>query len=189
MNDGDDRFSSPFCEDIEKIANDDIDFANSLGSAYMGNLETKESEEENNDYIIRREEPCPDNPRFQDVTEDELDFEADKDCQFMDSLEVKQTNNPIEAIAPDMSLKRPLSQNIQAANTFNAFSMAQSLMSECDFLLVDKAIYCYIDRVYVLLDDVELDRLIFKYHKDAIGMQGKPGIITRFASLSNLAIP
>ncbi len=172
-----DRFNSP-AESIDKVANDDMDT--------MDNLAKNEPRGKAFGLKPEVESSLFDDSRFHNVTDDELNCEANEDHRIMDDVvstktaSIEETNNTPKAMSP--------SSSVQATDTWNAFSMAQSLMKKCQFRLVDKAVYCYMDRVYVLLDDVMLDRLIFKHHKEAIGMHGKTGIITeirRFIKLGD----
>lgn len=169
-----DPFNSP-TEDINGTANDDMVIMDDLA---VDNPRTMA-------FGVSPNIESSDDSRFHSVSYDELDREADEDFLALESL-VCEPDNSIGTTVTHTSAKIPPSCNIQTTDTWNAFSMAQSLMEKCAFLLVDKAVYCYIDRAYVLLDDVALDRLIFQFHKDAISMQGKTGIITEIRKFIKL---
>lgn len=163
-------------EDITQIINDDM--------GVMDDLATDETRATVLSDKSSDQSSIFDYSRFHSVTDDELNSEIAEDSQIMDNLAIP--NDPVIEILDDTKATMPPNFSVQATDTWNAYSMAQSLMEEYVFLLVDKAVYCYIDRAYVLLDDVSMDRLIFQHHKDAISMQGKTGIITEIRKFIKL---
>lgn len=114
------------------------------------------------------------------ISQQEIKKEMDADIGYGDSfvLEGKAVGE-VFGEAPTNTIPCPPQKETREkpVNIWTPFSLAQSLLQKCHFLIVDKAVYCFIGIVYVLLDDTELDRLIYKYQRDAIQMEGRPGVI------------
>lgn len=120
----------------------------------------------------------------------EIEEEMDADIGYGDSLVLKgkgavevfgdeTPTNAIPCLPQKEAHKKPV-------GIWTPFSLAQSLLQKCHFLIVDKAVYCFIGIVYVLLDDTELDRLIYKHQRDAIQMEGRPGVIAEIRKFIKL---
>ena len=125
------------------------------------------------------------------ISQREIEEEMDADTSYSDSLvmEGKGAGEVFgEAPTNAISCSPQKETHEKPVNIWTPFSLAQSLLQKCHFLIVDKAVYCFIGIVYVLLDDIALDRLIYKYQRDAIRMEGRPGVITevrKFIKLEN----
>lgn len=125
------------------------------------------------------------------ISQREIKEEIDADTSYGDSL-VLGGKGVSAVFGETLTNTIPCSQqkapHDKPVNIWTPFSLAQSLLKKCHFLIVDKAVYCFIGIVYVLLDDIALDRLIYKYQRDAIQMDGRPGVITevrKFIKLEN----
>lgn len=176
------------------VSHDEIEREMSEDNELADRLDIKESTEDISDHIfldVCREERPNIFKVIPAISQKVLEEEMDADNRYGDSLGVERKGSSAEfrevhpAVMPPAPQKETVNKPV---NVWTPFSLAQSLLQKCNFLIVDKAVYCFIDIVYVLLDDIALDRLIYKYQKDAIQMDGRPGVITevrKFIKLEN----